>query len=129
MARKATTFEGLAWQDLEEWAGSAVVSRGKGYSQLVHDLAMAEDGCLVAWVDGTHRYATAVGFDASGNLESTCTCPYAIACKHAVATILVYLKAVEEGTEVPRAAGDDERLVRLSEKEEGALAVPEPGQQ
>ncbi len=58
-------FQNLTWFDLESWAGSRVVSRGKSYqrSKLVKDLAITQSGDLVAWVRGSTTYATKVSFD------------------------------------------------------------------
>jgi hypothetical protein len=53
-------FSDLTWNDIEEWAGGKIVSRGKSYQRQgrVSDLAVTDDGSLIAWVDGTVRYAT-----------------------------------------------------------------------
>lgn len=50
--RAKKDFQDISWSDLESWAGSRVVSRGKSYqrSKLVKDLAITEAGDLVAWV-------------------------------------------------------------------------------
>lgn len=55
-------FAELTWDDLADWAGDRIVSRGKGYQSKgrVRDPAVTEDGGLVAWVDGTQRYAVKV---------------------------------------------------------------------
>lgn len=105
----------LTWEDLKEWAGSRVVTRGKSYRRAVEDLRLTADGRLLAWVDGSDRYATVVTIGKTGKLSSTCTCPYAIACKHAVAMVLAYLDAVQARQSIPRAAADDERLDRLAD--------------
>lgn len=111
-------FTDLTWHDLDEWAGSRVVGRGKSYRRAVEDLRTTVDGRLVAWVRGGDRYATSVSLDQAGELDSVCTCPYAVACKHAVAMVLVYLDAVKAGKTVPRAAADDERLEVLADLSE-----------
>ena len=111
-------FEDLTWDDLSEWAGSRVVTRGKSYRRQVEDLRVTADGKLLAWVRGGDRYATLVSLSRSGDLASVCTCPYAIACKHAVATVLSYLDAVQAGKTVPVADEDDERLELLLAIEE-----------
>ena len=54
----------------------------------VSDLAIAEDGNLVAWVAGSERYATKVAMDEDGLSDSICTCPYYIDCKHGVAAVI-----------------------------------------
>ncbi len=111
------TFADLTWEDLKEWAGSKVVGRGKSYRHAVEDLRRTADGRLLAWVEGGDRYATVVTMRRGGKLSSACTCPYAIACKHAVAVVLTYLDAVQDKTPIPAAEKDDERLACLAETE------------
>jgi uncharacterized Zn finger protein len=55
-------FPDLTWNDIEEWAGGKIVSRGKSYQRQgrVSDLAVTDDDALLAWVDGTERYANRV---------------------------------------------------------------------
>jgi uncharacterized Zn finger protein len=115
--RKQSAMEDLAWDDLEEWAGSRVVSRGKSSLNAVSDLRQTPDGQLVAWVQGTYRYATVAGMDEKAALSSRCTCPYFYGpCKHAVAVILAYLEAVRKKERIPAASANDERLRKLSEE-------------
>lgn len=118
-------FADLTWIDIEEWAGRKIVSRGKNYQRqgLVSDLAVTDDGNLIAWVNGTWRYATRVFIDQDGLPDSICTCPYAIDCKHGVAVVLEYLKRVEDKRRVPKVKQDDDRL-KLLEEEAGE---DEPG--
>jgi len=108
-------FSDLTWDDLNEWAGSKIVSRGRTYQQrgCVSELAQTEAGALVAWVDGSDRYATRVDMQDDGALDSSCTCPYEPSCKHGVAVLLEYLERVKNDRRVSRAAGDDERLQLL----------------
>lgn len=108
------TFADLTWEDLKKWAGAKVVARGKSYRSAVEDLRVTADGRLLAWVEGGDRYATAVSMGKSGKLSSVCTCPYAIACKHAVAVVLTYLDAVQAKKSIPTAEDEDERFERLS---------------
>ena len=113
MAKKKTEpFVDLSWDDLREWAGSKIVSRGQSYQRqkLVSKLAVLNNGGLLAWVDGTHRYATQVTIDGDGLPESICTCPYGCDCKHGVAVVLEYLEQIKKNNVVPKAAKDDERL-------------------
>ena len=86
-------FSELTWGDLEAWAGHRIVTRGKNYQRQGHvsNLFQTAEGGLVAWVEGTKRYATLVEIDEHGDPESVCTCPYGNDCKHAVATVLEYL--------------------------------------
>ena len=83
---KANLFKQLTWDDLQEWAGGRVLSRGQSYqrSRRVQDLVQTPSGGLVAWVQGEARYATRVDYE-DGELISACTCPYGSTCKHAVA--------------------------------------------
>ena len=107
---KADPFEDLTWDDLEEWAGAAIVSRGRSYQRghRVQNLARSETG-LVAWVLGTRRYATVVEVE-DGELTSFCTCPYWDTCKHAVAVVLEYLECLKQKKEVPTVTERDRRL-------------------
>jgi uncharacterized Zn finger protein len=119
MARKRNktdSFEGLTWNDLTSWAGSKIVSRGKSYqrSGYVKDLARTPDGSLVAWVEGTKRYATQVFFE-DDELESICSCPYWDTCKHAVAVVVEYLENLKKKVKIPKATKTDRRLKLLKE--------------
>jgi uncharacterized Zn finger protein len=111
-------FEDLTWDDLTAWAGSRVVARGKSYRGNVEDLRVTADGRLLAWVQGGERYATVVSLPKKGKPDSVCTCPYGIDCKHAVATVLVYLEAMKAKKTVPAAEEDDERFEELADFEE-----------
>lgn len=118
MAKKQTDpFVNLSWDALREWAGSKIVSRGQSYQRqkLVSKLAVLNNGGLLAWVDGTHRYATQVTIDEDGLPESTCTCPYGCDCKHGVAVVLEYLEQIKKNKRVPKAAKEDERLSLFDE--------------
>jgi uncharacterized Zn finger protein len=116
---KADPFADLTWDDLEEWAGSTIVSRGRGYQRGNHvqELARTPTGGLVAWVYGTHKYATRVEVE-DGELSAICSCPYGGTCKHAVAVVLVYLDHLKQQQEVPTATASDRRLKLLDELDE-----------
>lgn len=109
-------FKDLSWDDLNEWAGSKIVSRGRTYQQQgrVSELAQTADGALVAWVDGSDIYASRVDMGDDGMPDSVCTCPYELDCKHGVAVVLEYLERVKHNRRVPKAAGGDERLELLA---------------
>lgn len=111
-------FAELTWSNIEEWAGGRIVSRGKTYQRKgrVSDLAVTDDGSLIAWVNGTERYATRVLMDEDGLPDSICTCPYGLDCKHAVAVVIEYLKRVESDRRVPKAKRDDDRLELLEDE-------------
>jgi len=111
----ANLWEALSWDDINLWAGSKIASRGRSYQRdgLVAGLAQLPGGGLLAWVDGTERYATRVEIDAAGRLQSVCTCPYEVNCKHGVATVLEYLDMRKHRRRVPLTSGKDERLALL----------------
>ena len=119
-------FSDLTWSDLEDWAGSRIVGRGRAYQQQgrVSGLSLTEDAALLAWVDGTERYATRVFIDEHGLPASICSCPYEIDCKHGVAVVLEYLKWMEKNRRVPKAKQGDDRLAIL---EQNALYDGESG--
>jgi uncharacterized Zn finger protein len=120
----ATPFAALTWDDVEAWAGSSIVSRGKGYhrSNRVQQLAQTASGGLIAWVQGTRRYATQVEI-VKKKLSASCTCPYGITCKHAVAVVLTYLDTVKNQKKIPTVTNDDPRLDLLTELAEARAAV------
>lgn len=105
-------FADLTWDDLEEWAGSRIVGRGRRYqkSGRVAELAVTGNGTLLALVSGSKRYTTRVDMDKNGLPESLCTCPYEYACKHGVAVVLEYLGRVKNNRPVPMADKNDERF-------------------
>lgn len=116
---KNNPFENLSWDDLEEWAGSKIAGRGRSYQcdGAVEKLARTPDGGLIAWVEGSERYATRMEFDA-GELVSDCTCPYGDVCKHAVAVALEYLDHMKKSIPVPVITDGDKRIQLLDALEE-----------
>src|SRR4030042_2332399 len=116
---KKDLFEKLGWHDLEQWAGSRVLSRGQGYHRdhRVQGLAQTQTSGIIAWIQGGQRYATEVDFE-DGELISVCTCPYGNNCKHAVAVVLEYLDHVKKKIEVPKATEKDQRLALLEGMDE-----------
>ncbi|MBI4641010.1 MAG: SWIM zinc finger domain-containing protein [Candidatus Tectomicrobia bacterium] len=116
---KTDLFKALTWNDLQEWAGTAIVSRGRSYqkNRQVQGLACTPGEGVVAWVQGTERYATMVDIEEE-ELVSACTCPYAGTCKHAVAVVLEYLEYLKQNTEVPMVTAKDRRLVLLQEAQD-----------
>ncbi len=113
-------FLKLSWDDINVWAGGKIASRGKSYQRNGHvsKLAITADGGLIAWVAGTRRYATRVKIDADDQLESECTCPYAMDCKHGVAVVLEYLQQIGSNKRIPKAKPDDERIELLGDLED-----------
>jgi len=104
-------FSSLTWFDLELWAGSKILSRGKSYQRAgyVNELCITKAGELIAWVEGTLLYATIVWINGK-ELFSSCTCPYEFTCKHAVAVVLEYLNSLKQGDSLPEAYESDKRL-------------------
>lgn len=113
---KIALFKELTWNDIQEWAGTTIVSRGRRYqrNRCVRELACTPSGGVVAWVQGTQRYVTGVDIEEDG-LSSTCTCPYWSTCKHAVAVVLKYLEDLKQDVTVPTVTENDPRLMLLQE--------------
>jgi uncharacterized Zn finger protein len=108
---KADRFKALTAIDLQEWAGTKIYSRGQSYQRgrRVQELACTPDGALVAWVLGSDRYATWVDIDEAGP-ESSCSCPYGVSCKHAVAVVIEYAEKLKHNSPVPTTTEQDRRL-------------------
>ncbi len=108
-------FSELTWDDLEEWAGSRIVARGRSYQRkgAVRELQRDEEGALVAWVAGSHLYATRVSIEGDKDLTGECTCPYWTTFKHAVAVIVEYLEMAKKRTAVGRVKANDPLLDEL----------------
>ena len=113
----------MSWDDLAEWAGSRSVDRGRTYQKQgrVHDLAISEDGWLLATVTGGARYAVTVWYESSakkvGAIYSRCTCPVGSSgCKHAVAVVAEYLERLSASEDTPVADQDDERWELLADE-------------
>ena len=125
-AQKPSRYGGwtvLSWDDLAEWAGPRSVDRGRTYQKQgrVHDLAISEDGCLLANVMGGARYAVTVWYESSakkaGAIYSRCTCPVGSSgCKHAVAVVAEYLERLSASEDTPVADQDDERWELLADE-------------
>lgn len=111
---KIDFFKNLSLDDLRRWAGSTIVSGGKDYqkSGYVEDLSLTSDGALIAWVLGTHRYATLVEVQ-KGKLISDCNCPDNDTCKHAVAVVLEGLDYLKKKKEIPLCSKKDRRFESL----------------
>lgn len=128
---KEDPYRLLSWDDLIRWAGKNILDRGKNYRSQVTDLAVCEDGQLMATVQGQDHYLTQVWFGDDG-LQYRCTCPYWAPCKHAVAVVLVYLDRTGSGQAVPEiaaeefeAAAEAYRLIAIPEEEPGSRIDPE----
>jgi uncharacterized Zn finger protein len=117
-------WESLTWDHLAGWAGSRAVDRGRSYQRSGHvqDLAMSAEGRLLATVTGRSRYSVTVCLvlkkGRSPIIESVCTCPMMLSCKHAVATVAAYLDMLGQHKPVPPIGDDDIRLEELEGLEE-----------
>jgi len=101
----------LRWDDLEQWAGSTILGRGRNYQRggQVVALARTSDGTLLGRVSGTELYMTRVTHERADpirQLSSRCSCPYGINCKHAVAVVLEYLERLKSGEDIPEELPD-----------------------
>ena len=103
-------FAALTWDDLENFAGTRSVKRGKGYVSRVSGICVDGKGAVIASVQGREEYATKVWFGDDGKLHSDCSCPVGFACKHAVALTLKVIDEVKAGRKPVMVAADDERL-------------------
>ncbi len=123
-AKAANGWAALTWDDLDQWAGGRSVHRGRAYQQQgrVENLAISDDGRLLATVQGGQRYVVSVRLNAGEKgrekIESHCTCPVCLACKHAVATVAEYLQMLADGTAVSNTDESDPRWDQLSGKAE-----------
>lgn len=122
MARKpsqADPFKDLTWDGLQEWAGATIVSRGQSYqrSHRVQEVARTSRGGLIAWVQGTRRYATRIEREGKA-LIAACTCPFGGVCKHAVAVVLDYLEQVMQNRTIPTVTEEDHRLQLMENTDE-----------
>ena len=126
-AKSANTerWVSLTWDDVDRWAGSRSTARGRTYQRQgrVKDLAVDDDGRLLATVLGGRRYTTSVWLKSAVKgqtcIESRCTCPVGHdGCKHAVAVVAEYLQALADTEAVPSAEPDDWRWTTLDHIDE-----------
>lgn len=108
-------WESLAWADLEQWAGSRSVTRGRAYQRQdrVENLGVTSDGKILATVEGSTEYYVQIHctkVEKKASLDSTCSCPVGTNCKHAVAATLELLDMLAENTDIPAISDDDPRL-------------------
>ncbi|MDR3073370.1 MAG: SWIM zinc finger family protein [Deltaproteobacteria bacterium] len=128
MAERQTKFPGiesLTMNDIVAWAGHTIASRGQAYQRdgLVENIAIAEDGTLLADVRGSERYSVMVTVADEGLPRSFCSCPYALDCKHGVAALLEYIERLNSGRAIQTATPDDPRL-RLREYDADSESCP-----
>jgi len=104
-----TILRKMTFDDLHDWAGETILSRGNGYVKRVVQLSRTEKNVLVAWVTGSERYVTSVCVDEGCNFEYFCSCPYSWGpCKHAVAVILAAAEHVKRKEMIPLLGEDSD---------------------
>ena len=109
MKKISAVLRNLTLDDLREWAGAKILSRGKSYVRNVEGLSRTEDGTLAAWVSGSEEYATSVHLDSDGDFDYSCSCPYDWGpCKHTVAVVLAAAEHVKQKKTIPLLAKDDD---------------------
>lgn len=109
MKKISAVLRNLTLDDLREWAGAKILSRGKSYVRNVGGLSRTEDGALAAWVSGSEEYATSVHLDQGGDFDYSCSCPYDWGpCKHTVAVVLAAAEEVKQKRDIPLLAEDDD---------------------
>jgi uncharacterized Zn finger protein len=119
MKKISAVLRNLALDDLREWAGAKILSRGKSYVRNVKGLSRMEDGTLAAWVSGSEEYATSVHLDSDGDFDYSCTCPYDWGpCKHTVAVVLAAAEQVKQKKDIPLLAEDDDLFQSLFDDSE-----------
>jgi uncharacterized Zn finger protein len=122
-AAPVVDWSAVTWDELHSQFGKSTVTKGEQYSRSGHvvELSCLATGELLAWVDGTERYATRVtlkkGRKGSPSVVGECSCPVGSQCKHAVAVVLQGLLSLQSGAEIPLVEDEeqDERLQWLEE--------------
>src|SRR6266545_6389268 len=124
---EASSRDQVAVQTIRAWAGETIFKRRQDYQLRgrVRELAATSTGGLLAWVQGSTRYATSVTLG-KDDLTSRCTCPFGGTCKHAVAVVLAYLDRPDQAPPLPVAAPNDPRLVLLEQQAVAAMLVTSP---
>jgi uncharacterized Zn finger protein len=119
MKKISAILSNLTLDDLREWAGAKILSRGKSYVRNVKGLSRMEDGTLAAWVSGSEEYATSVSLDSDGDFDYFCSCPYDWGpCKHTVAVVLAAAEQVKQKKVIPLLAEDDDLFLALFDDSE-----------
>jgi len=109
MKKISAVLQALTLDDLREWAGAKILSRGKSYVRNVKSLSRTEDGALAAWVSGSEEYATSVRLESDGDFDYSCSCPYDWGpCKHTVAVVLAAAEQVKLKKTIPLLAEDED---------------------
>lgn len=100
--------------EVEYFAGDRIFERGENYFKQgrVGDLYLSPKG-VIAKVRGTKEYITFIGVGEKGSLFSRCSCPYGIACKHAVATYFEFFSRLKNKNVVEEVSADHKLLLKL----------------
>ena len=106
---------GATDESLFAWTDPKMVGRAYGYLEKVEDISFVEGKGIVAKVHGTKDYFTRVFRGDGGGLESECSCPVSMRCKHAVAVILKCSRVLASGAGVA-VCGEDGDLWRNAQR-------------
>jgi uncharacterized Zn finger protein len=110
----SAVLKNLSLENLRDWAGTKILSRGKSYVRNVKQLSRMENNSLAAWVSGSEEYATTVQLDPDGDFYYFCTCPYDWGpCKHAVAVVLAAAEFVKQKKDIPLLTEDNDLFQAL----------------
>lgn len=103
MSPSSDLYAQLTWEQLEERFSKRILDRGERYQQSGRVAELARFGLngLVARVNGSEAYVCRVLVADGNEIQSLCTCPYCLGCKHAVAIVLEYLECLQEKRKVP----------------------------
>lgn len=101
---------------LEDWAGEKIFKRGKEYfrKNYVKDMVITKDARLLATVEGTRNYVSALWLNEDGDPVCDCDCPYEGVCKHVAALALTAREAMLEKKALPACAEFDFRPGKLA---------------
>jgi uncharacterized Zn finger protein len=124
MPNQLNPFRNMTLDDIDAWVEGPTADAGKKIHTKgdVSELALTEDGDLLAWVKGSPRHAVMVFFD-DQILTSVCSCDKPNACEHAVATAFEALHMGSQEIELPVVTEDDERLTLLNDLNDEPLEI------
>ncbi len=93
-------------ESLFSWTDPKMVGRAYGYLDKVEEIAHVDGMGVVAKLSGTKEYYVRVFIGQDGGLESECSCPVGLRCKHAVAAIMTCAKRLSAGQPIVEETSD-----------------------
>jgi len=115
MNQSGNQFSELTWSDLILWAGKKIVQEGQKCQQggNVKQLALTENGGILAWVEAEEIFSTRVEYNAD-EIIADCSCnSVEHTCAHAIAVIIEYIAHLKRNISIPDAEKNDRRLFLL----------------